>query len=76
MDKELEQAMNNAYDVIIDFATIDELIDRNPNQPIYLAFEPDKMEDDEYWDKMIQSMIDYFITTEEYEKCSKLKELF
>lgn len=75
MDKELELAMNNAYEVIIDFATIDELIDKQPNQPIYLAFDPEKMEQDDYWDSTIDSMIEYFILTEEYEKCSKLKEL-
>jgi|TARA_R110000772_G_scaffold159873_2_gene271061 hypothetical protein len=75
MDKDLELAMNNAYDIIIDYATIDQLIDKQPNQPIYLAFDPEKMEQDDYWDDTIDSMIEYFILTEEYEKCSKLKEL-
>jgi len=75
MDKDLELAMNNAYDIIIDYATIDQLIDRQPNQPIYLAFDPEKMEQDDYWDDTIDNMIEYFILTEEYEKCSKLKEL-
>ena len=75
MDKDLELAMNNAYDIIIDYATIDQLIDKQPNQPIYLAFDPEKMEQDDYWDDTIDNMIEYFILTEEYEKCSKLKEL-
>mgnify|MGYP006089598883 FL=1 len=75
MDKDLELAMNNAYDIIIDYATIDQLIDKQPNQPIYLAFDPEKMEQDDYWDDTIDSMIEYFILTEEYEECSKLKEL-
>ena len=75
MDKDLELAMNNAYDIIIDYATIDQLIDKQPNQPIYLAFDPEKMEQDDYWDDTIDNMIEYFIFTEEYEKCSKLKEL-
>ena len=63
MDKDLELAMNNAYDIIIDYATIDQLIDKQPNQPIYLAFDPEKMEQDDYWDDTIDSMIEYFILT-------------
>ena len=56
MDKDLELAMNNAYDIIIDYATIDQLIDRQPNQPIYLAF---LLKDIilKKWSKMIIGMI-------------------
>tara|TARA_R110000824_G_scaffold67836_4_gene175616 strand:- start:4333 stop:4563 length:231 start_codon:yes stop_codon:yes gene_type:complete len=75
MDKELQLAMDNAYQVIVEFATIDEIALSKPKEPLYLAFDPDKMEKNEYWDEVISSMIDYFILQEEYEKCAKLKEL-
>ena len=39
MDKELQLAMDNAYQVIVEFATIDEIALSKPKEPLYLAFE-------------------------------------
>ena len=72
---ELDLAMNNAYQIIIECATIDDLITSQPKKVIYLAFDPCKMEADDYWIDTITSMIEYFVLTEEYEKCAELKKL-
>ena len=75
MDKQLDLAMNNAYQIIVECATIDDLVYSQPKTTIYLAFDPGKMEVNDYWDETIENMIEYFILTEEYEKCAELKKL-
>jgi hypothetical protein len=68
-DHELvDLAMNSAYDVLIGNKTIDEIMD----QDVEMIFVPDPEISDEI---MSEDLIEYFITTEEYEKCAKIKDL-
>jgi len=73
--KELDRAMNNGYHILMGDITIDDLLSNVNESKLYIAFDPDKLQSDDYWDTVINSMIDYFIETEEYEKCSELKKL-
>ena len=73
--KELDRAMNNGYHILMGDITIDDLLSSVNESKLYIAFDPDKLQSDDYWDTVINSMIDYFIETEEYEKCSELKKL-
>ena len=68
-DHELvDLAMNSAYDVLIGNKTIDEIMDQDAE----MIFVPDPEISDEI---MSEDLIEYFITTEEYEKCAKIKDL-
>ena len=68
-DHELvDLAMNSAYDVLIGKKTIDEIMDQDAE----MIFVPDPEVSDEI---MSEDLIEYFITTEEYEKCAKIKDL-
>jgi hypothetical protein len=68
-DHELvDLAMNSAYDVLIGNKTIDEIMDQDAE----MIFVPDPEVSDEI---MSEDLIEYFITTEEYEKCAKIKDL-
>ena len=73
--KELDRAMNNGYHILMGDITIDDLLSNVNESKLYIAFDPDKLQKDDYWDSVINSMIDYFIETEEYEKCAELKKL-
>ena len=64
----VDLAMNSAYDVLIGNKTIDEIMD----QDVEMIFVPDPEISDEI---MSEDLIEYFITTEEYEKCAKIKDL-
>jgi hypothetical protein len=63
----LEEAMDNAYGIIVGEFTFDYLIEKN--EEVMLPFDIRDEEPD------IDGMIEYFITTEEYEKCAKLTEI-
>ena len=68
-DHELvDLAMNSAYDVLIGNKSIDEIMDQDAE----MIFVPDPEVSDEI---MSEDLIEYFITTEEYEKCAKIKDL-
>ena len=68
-DHELvDLAMNSAYDVLIGNKTMDEIMDQDAE----MIFVPDPEISDEI---MSEDLIEYFITTEEYEKCAKIKDL-
>ena len=73
--KELDLAMNNGYHILMGDITIDDLLSNSSRQKLYISFDPDKLNSNDYWDNIINSMIDYFIETEEYEKCAELKKL-
>ena len=64
--------MRNSYELLLGKKKIDQLVDNNDN--LYLIFSPEYklviMEDDVY-----DSLIDYFIYTEEYEKCAEILNL-
>ena len=64
--------MRNSYELLLGKKTMDQLVDKNDK--LYLIFSPEykivSMEDDVY-----DSLIDYFIYTEEYEKCEEILNL-
>jgi len=64
----VDLAMNSAYDVLIGNKSIDEIMDQDAE----MIFVPDPEISDEI---LSEDLIEYFITTEEYEKCAKIKDL-
>jgi len=73
--KELDLAMNNGYHILMGDITIDDLLSNSSRQKLYISFDPDKLQSNDYWDDIINNMINYFIEIEEYEKCAELKKL-
>ena len=68
-DEELvDLAMNNAYAMLVGNKSIDELLDEDEE----MVLVPDPEITDE---ELSEDLIEYFITTEEYEKCAKIKDL-
>lgn len=66
-DKELyKESMKNAYLILTDKLTFDELFDYNG---CYLPYNPKKKVEDSVYD----NLIDYFCSLEEYEKCAEIK---
>ena len=72
----LRSAMENTYKILTGKATWENLmekvgrskgIDQNPD--VALLFNP---MDENYNPKLIESMVDYYIESEEYEKCAEL----
>ena len=53
--------------------TIDDLITKNRGE-VYLSFNPEDLQTDIGWETA-NNMINYFIETEEYEKCAQLKSI-
>ena len=72
---ELNTAMNNGYHILMGDIPIDDLVSNINKAKLYIAFDPDKLQSDDYWESVINSMIEYFIETEEYEKSAELKKL-
>jgi|TARA_Y100000287_G_scaffold163054_1_gene143422 hypothetical protein len=69
-DEELvDLAMNNAYAMLIGNKSIDELLDDEDSEMVLV---PDPEITDE---ELSEDLIEYFVTTEEYEKCAKIKDL-
>ena len=68
MDEFIEKSIINSYKLIIG-KTLEEILDGD-KFPCFL-FSPTEKYDNEDLD----TMIDYFITTEEYEKCAILTKL-
>ena len=68
-DEELvDLAMNNAYAMLVGNKSIDELLDEDKE----MVLVPDPEITDE---ELSEDLIEYFITTEEYEKCAKIRDL-
>ena len=69
-DEEMvDLAMNNAYAMLIGNKSIDDLLD-DDNKEMILVPDPDITDEE-----LSEDLIEYFITTEEYEKCAKIKDL-
>ena len=69
-DEELvDLAMNNAYAMLIGNKSIDELLD-DENSEMVLVPDPEITDEE-----LSEDLIEYFVTTEEYEKCAKIKDL-
>ena len=67
-DELVDLAMNNAYAMLVGNKSIDELLDEEEE----MVLVPDPEISDE---ELSEDLIEYFITTEEYEKCAKIKDL-
>ena len=67
-DEMVDLAMNNAYAMLVGNKSIDELLDEDEE----MVLVPDPEITDE---ELSEDLIEYFITTEEYEKCAKIKDL-
>lgn len=63
----LDEAMNNAYDIITGVKTFDHIMETRDE--CALPFDIRQEDPD------LDGMIEYFIETEEYEKCEVLKQL-
>ena len=69
-DEELvDLDMNNAYAMLVGNKSIDDLLD-DEDKEMVLVPDPDITDEE-----LSEDLIEYFITTEEYEKCAKIKNL-
>ena len=68
-DKFINTGIINSYKIIKEEKTMDEIVEKS-KMPIFFIH-PDENYDNEDLDMMIE----YFITTEEYEKCAVLTKL-
>jgi len=68
-DKFIENGIINSYKLIAGEKTMDEIVEKS-KLPIFFI---NPEEDYDNYD--LDTMIDYFITTEEYEKCTILTKL-
>ena len=69
-DEEMvDLAMNNAYAMLVGNKSIDDLLE-DDNKEMILVPDPDITDEE-----LSEDLIEYFITTEEYEKCAKIKDL-
>ena len=64
----MENSIRNSYYVMTGETTVEEIIERS-DFPILFT------EENNYSDEDIEEMLEYFISTEEYEKCAKLVKL-
>ena len=70
--KIIEEAMENAYDLITGKITIDHLLEEGLQNKIYIAFNPDSMDS---CMTNIDTVIKFFEENDEYEKCAELLEI-
>ena len=70
MENIIEDSIINSYYVLTGRATVEEIIDRQ-DFPILFIGPEEKLDE-----SGLNTMLDYFISTEEYEKCQELVELF
>ena len=71
-----EQAMENAYDLITKKKTIDDIyyaLDENVIDQFLLPFDP--LREDGRSADIIDMVIEYYTSTEEYEKCAELVKI-
>jgi len=68
-DNFINTGIINSYELIMGEKTIDEIVERS-KMPIF--FIPP---DEDYDNDDLDTMIEYFVPTEEYEKCSILTKL-
>ena len=71
-----ERAMNNAYDLITKQKTLDDIyyqLDEEEIDEYPLPFDP--LEEDGRTPDVIDIVIEYFVSVEEYEKCEELTNI-
>ena len=67
IDNFINNGIINSYKLIVGEKTIDEIVEKSKLPIFFISPDEDYDNDD------LDTMIDYFITTEEYEKCTVLK---
>jgi len=68
-DKFIECGIINSYNVIVGEKTMDEIVEKT-KLPVFFINPEENYDNDD-----LDTMIEYFISTEEYEKCSVLTKL-
>ena len=79
IDNFMENGIINSYKLIVGESTLEDILDESSMQPGCISqhnppiffIEPEA----EYNNEDLDTMIDYFITTEEYEKCAVLTKM-
>ena len=69
MDNFINKGIINSYKLIVGERTMEEILEKT-KLPIFFI-----NPEEEYDNEDLDTMIDYFITTEEYEKCTVLSKL-
>ena len=69
MENIIEDSIINSYYVLTGRATVEEIVSRQ-DFPILFIGPEEKLDE-----SGLNTMLDYFISTEEYEKCQELVEL-
>jgi hypothetical protein len=69
IDNFINNGIINSYKLIVGEKTIDEIVEKSKLPIFFISPDEDYDNDD------LDTMIDYFITTEEYEKCTVLTKL-
>ena len=68
-DNFINTGIINSYELIMGEKTIDEIVERSKTPIFFIPPDEDYDNDD------LDTMIEYFVSTEEYEKCSVLTRL-
>ena len=69
MENIIEDSIINSYYVLTGRATVEEIVSRQDFPILFIG------PDEELDENGLNTMLDYFISTEEYEKCQELVEL-
>ena len=69
MENIIEDSIINSYYVLTGRATVEEIVSRQDFPILFIGPE------EELDENGLNTMLDYFISTEEYEKCQELVEL-
>ena len=72
--EQLAEAMNNAFYIVTGKLTFDNLLSSD-NDVVYCAVAPNAMEDKTKFKDVLEKMIEYYITEEQYEKCQMLHDI-
>tara|TARA_R110002124_G_scaffold217426_1_gene383058 strand:- start:278 stop:586 length:309 start_codon:yes stop_codon:yes gene_type:complete len=69
----LDQAYNNAWLILSEQTTFEDLIERKfkTGRELIMCFDPDKGPTQ----NELENMIEYYVEVEEYEKCAKLRNI-
>ena len=68
IDKFIEKGIINSYKIIVNKTSLEHVLEKGGN---VFFINPDE----DYTNENLDTMIDYFISTEEYEKCAILTKL-
>ena len=69
MENIIEDSIINSYYILTGRATVEDIVNRQEFPILFIG------PDEELDENGLNTMLDYFISTEEYEKCQELVEL-